>query len=468
MINTIKTPRINTNDDKVGLVAWHVKDGDYVEIGQAVADLETSKAVVTVDAEHSGYVKTLVKQGSIIKVGLDFLMIADELDEFASKSNNIALPDSEMGKVSNELKATDNAKTIVNHEKFTTVRFSNAALEKIKSEDLKVENYNLSGLITVSQIESKLNPSLVRKKIKSNNSNSTENKKLVKGPIVPREEAVSLAKLSEIEQLSVGEAGGINSTISIYFESQGIRNRLSSIGMFDGSISPIILYELSKLLLKWPQFLAYFEEDQVHYYDRVDLGIALDLGKGLKVVRIKDADTLSPQEIFEATIDFGLRYLDNKLKSDELVGSTMTITDLSGYNILHFRPLINGRQSAILGIGGDSNMPNFPMSISMAFDHRVSNGREAAIFLNELRSRIISYGDSNPSKLPSEMAMVERTNVDSIKLDAVRASSVNCDTCGIDIVSYDRDFGRDAKMVACFNLEGKLFPVCHRCYAGWI
>jgi hypothetical protein len=130
--------------------------------------------------------------------------------------------------------------------------------------------------------------------------------------------------------------------------------------------------------------------------------------------------------------------------------------------------LINGRQSAILGIGGDSNMPNFPMSISMAFDHRVSNGREAAIFLNELRSRIISYGDSNTSKLPSEMAMVERSNVDSIKLDAVRASSVICDTCGIDNVSYDRDFGRDAKMVACFNLEGKLVPVCHRCYAGWI
>ena len=44
MINTVKTPRINTNDDKVGLVAWHVNDGDYVEIGQAVADLETSKA----------------------------------------------------------------------------------------------------------------------------------------------------------------------------------------------------------------------------------------------------------------------------------------------------------------------------------------------------------------------------------------------------------------------------------------
>ena len=468
MINTVKTPRINTNDDKVGLVAWHVNDGDYVEIGQAVADLETSKAVVTVEAEHSGYVKTLVKQGSIIKVGLDFLIIADNLNELSFKSNDAALSASEIVTLADELMAVDNAENIVNKEKFATVRFSNAALEKIKSDNLKIDNYDFSGLITVSQIESKLNPSLVRKKKKSIKSNSSENKKLAKGPIVPREEAVSLAKLSEIEQLSVGEAGGINSTISIYFESAEIRNRLSSVGMFDGSISPIILYELSKLLLKWPQFSAYFEEDEVHYYDRVDLGIALDLGKGLKVVRIKDADTFSPQEIFEATIDFGLRYLDNKLKPEELVGSTITVTDLSGYNVLHFRPLINGRQSAILGIGGDSNMPNFPMSISMAFDHRVSNGREAAIFLNELRSRIISYADVNSSKLTSEMAAVPKSHPESIRLDAVRASAVSCDICGIDNVSYDRDFGKDAKMVACFNLEGKLVPVCHRCYAGWI
>ena len=468
MINTVKTPRINTNDDKVGLVAWHVNDGEYVEIGQAVADLETSKAVVTVEAEHSGYVKTLIKQGSIIKVGLDFLIIADNLNELSFKSDDAALSASEKFKLGDELITVDSAENIFNKEKFTTVRFSNAALEKIKSDNLNIENYNFSGLITLSQIESKLNPSLVRKKVKSIKSNSSENKKLVKGPIVPREEAVSLAKFSEIEQLSVGEAGGINSTISIYFESAKIRNRLSSDGMFDGSISPIILYELSKLLLKWPQFLAYFEEDQVHYYDRVDLGIALDLGKGLKVVRIKDADTFSPQEIFEATIDFGLRYLDNKLKPEELVGSTITVTDLSGYNVLHFRPLINGRQSAILGIGGDSNMPNFPMSISMAFDHRVSNGREAAIFLNELRSRIISYADVNSSNLTTEMAAVPKSHPDSIRLDAVRASGVSCDICGIDNVSYDRDFGRDAKMVACFNLEGKLVPVCHRCYAGWV
>ena len=66
------------------------------------------------------------------------------------------------------------------------------------------------------------------------------------------------------------------------------------------------------------------------------------------------------------------------------------------------------------------------------------------------------------------MAAVPKSHPDSIRLDAVRASGVSCDICGIDNVSYDRDFGRDAKMVACFNLEGKLVPVCHRCYAGWV
>jgi len=467
MINIIKTPRINTNDDKVGLIVWHVSNGDYIEAGQAVADFETSKAVVTVDADYSGYVKTLITKGSIVKVGTDFLIIADSLDELSDDSNSLNLAKKEASTTGSDKHQNDLEVPIADGN-FSAPRFSDAALNKIKSENLKLADHEFSGLVTLSIIENKFNPLSTNKKLKTKKLDLGGAKKIAKGPIVPREESVSLAKLSEIEQLSLGESGGINSTISVYFESAKIRDRLSALRMFDGSISPIILYELSKLLLKWPQFSAYYAEDQIHYYDRVDLGIALDLGKGLKVVRIKDADILSPQEIFETTIDYGLRYLDNKIRPDELIGSTITITDLSGYNVLHFRPLINGRQSAIIGIGGDANMPNYPMSFNMAFDHRVSNGREAATFLNELRARLLSYADPNSAISDSNLAALGDVSSESININAVVASTVVCDTCGIDNASYHKDFGRDARMAACFNLEGKLVPVCHRCFAGWI
>src|ERR1700753_1006690 len=65
----VNAPRINPNDEEVGLVAWHVEEGGHVEIGAQLADLETSKATVTVDSEIAGFVHRLVTKGDVIHVG---------------------------------------------------------------------------------------------------------------------------------------------------------------------------------------------------------------------------------------------------------------------------------------------------------------------------------------------------------------------------------------------------------------
>jgi len=458
MIKNIQAPRINTNDDQVGVVAWHVKDGDYVEIGQSLVDLETSKAVVTVDAEYSGYIKRLAHLNAIVRVGSDLASMADTLEELSSEINVSV----------DVIESNKDASTMIKSSAstFATTRISKAALNKINASKLKIEDFSELGLITLSMVESKLNPLLTKAKPKALkiNKSPVQDKR---GPIVPREESTSLGKRAEIEQLTTGELGLINSTLSIYFDSANIRNRLKLLGLFDGNLSPIILYELSRLLLQWPQFTAYYHDDHVHYYDRIDLGIAVDLGKGLKVVRIKDTEVLSPQEIFEFTIDIGLRYLDNRIKPEELVGSTITVTDLSSYDILHFRPLINGKQSVILGIGGDSLKPGFPMSINMTFDHRVSNGREAATFLKELRARILSYAGNDNLAITGDMGLEGAKSSDLENKFSI-PPPISCDTCGIPMENYERDFGRDARMVACVNSVGRLVPVCHRCYGGWL
>jgi pyruvate/2-oxoglutarate dehydrogenase complex dihydrolipoamide acyltransferase (E2) component len=458
MIKSIQAPRINTNDDQVGVVAWHVKDGDYVEIGQSLVDLETSKAVVTVDAEYSGYIKRLAHLNTIVRVGSDLANLADSLEELSSEINASVHVIESNKDASTQIKSSSST--------FAATRISKAALNKINVSNLKIEDFNELGLITLSIVESKLNPLSTKAKSKALKINrSPVHEK--SGPIVPREKSIPLGKRAEIEQLTNGEAGLLNSTLSIYFDSAIIRNRLNLLGLFDGNLSPIILYELSRLLLQWPQFTAYYHDDHVHYYDRIDLGIAVDLGKGLKVVRIKDTELLSPQEIFELTIDIGLRYLDNRIKSEELVGSTITVTDLSSYDILHFRPLINGKQSVILGIGGDSLKPGFPMSINMTFDHRVSNGREVATFLKELRTRILSYAGNDNLAITSGLGLEGTKSPDQENRSGI-TPPISCDTCEISMEDYERDFGRDARMVACVNSVGRLVPLCHRCYGGWL
>jgi pyruvate/2-oxoglutarate dehydrogenase complex dihydrolipoamide acyltransferase (E2) component len=474
MIQHIQAPRINTNDDQVGVVAWHVEDGAFVEAGADLVDLETSKAVVTIECEHRGYLRRRAAKGEIVRVGATLCDVADAPEDFAhAGAVDAAAPAptsaAEPRAVSTAATVAPSAPTATRlplaAPVFDATRISPSAMQLMTAHGLRPEDFSGVGLVTAKIVRERISPTPpIARAPQASQSAVGRTATLLprQGPIVPREESVSLAKRAEIEQLSTGESGLINSTLSMRFESEPVRARLRAEGRLDGNIQPIILFELSRLLLQWPQFTAYFENDQVHYYDRIDIGVAVDLGKGLKVARIKDADTLNPVELFERTIDFGLRYLDNKLRPDELVGSTITVTDLSSLDIVFFKPLINGRQSAILGIGGDSSQRGYPMSFNLTFDHRVTNGREAATFLKELRARVLSYAGAGATESHDTQGSTVPASAPTARIP------VRCENCGIDNDSYVQEFGSDARMLACLNGDGSMVAVCHRCYAGWL
>ncbi len=467
MTSVVATPRINTNDDKVGVVNWHVAEGDYVEAGQDVVDLETSKAVVTIAAEMSGYVKPMGKKGAVLKVGAPLYLCAPSVEALAAEVPAAAPVASKANGAAKSAPVTaparvSSAPALPNE--FGITRFSRAALQLIRERGLSEKDFTGAGLVTTHTINGTGLPSSQTQAPVPQAAASLVSLPLLAAPATPREDFVSLGKLAEIETLSTGEAGNINSMLSISFESQHIRDRLTNENAFDGSIQPLILFELSRLLKKWPQFTAFFDEDAIHYYDRVDLGVAFDLGAGLKVVTYKDSDKMMPIDFFERTIDVGLRYLDNRLRPDELVGSTLTVTDLSGFNILHFHPLINGRQSAIIGLGGDAHQAGFPMTITMTFDHRVSNGREVGTFLNELRDRLLAYA---PQTLyPVETSYYEEIAEVAAEPGQFVAASQACDTCGIASEEYYETFGTAAYLLAYFRPDGSMGAVCHRCHGG--
>ena len=84
MITTVPAPRINTNDDRVEVVVWHVERGDLVAIGQEIVDVETTKSTVTVAAEAAGYIQPLVEKGSVVPVGDPLYLCASSLEELDS------------------------------------------------------------------------------------------------------------------------------------------------------------------------------------------------------------------------------------------------------------------------------------------------------------------------------------------------------------------------------------------------
>ncbi len=440
MITIVKVPRINTNDNTVEVVEWQVEDGAFIEKGREIVVVETSKAAVTLEAETEGYIRQLAKRGSLVLDGAPLCYLATSLDE---------LPEPLPEGVSVDVPPAATERKETTRRSYSVTRFSRDARTLMQNRGLSPDDFQGRGLVTAQIIKemSGITPGVEQSVPDQSCMDLTP-----KQPT--RKERVLLAKREEIRCLAAGNKESITSTLSVYFDSAGIRSRLRNDGLFDANIQPLIIYEVARLLKHWPQFTAYFENDTIHFYDRVDLGIAIDLGKGIKVVTIAETDRLSPIEIFEKTLDIGLRYLENRLHPEELVGSTLTITDLSGFDVLHFRPLINGKQSAIVGLGGDCTRPGHPSSINLTFDHRVATGRDAAMFLNELRTRLLSYSLVKP---PGQISSAEQS---------VNAS-LRCDTCGIDHGAYYAEFGRDAYMLAYFREDGTMGRVCHRCSTGF-
>jgi 2-oxoglutarate dehydrogenase E2 component (dihydrolipoamide succinyltransferase) len=447
MIKVLHTPQINTNDDRVEVVTWHKAHREYVEIGQDILDVETSKSVVTLAAESNGFLDQLVASGNIVRVGAPLYRIADaveEIDSAADVNQGESSAHELSEKAAAPLKPREVARDVLPSNVRKTPRFSRAARDVIRLKGLSEADFPAGGLMTSRSISAK----------SCGLAHAAE-------PARDRLERVSLGKQGEIEALSLGQLGNINSTLSIQFSSAAIRRRLKAEGICDGSVQPLILFEISRLLQTWRQFTAFFDNESVIYYDRVDLGLAVDLGHGLKVVTIKAADSLMPLDFHERVLDIGQRYLEKQLKVDELSNSTITVTDLSAFDILHFLPLINGRQSAIIGIGSDSEQSGHPMSIIVTFDHRVTNGRDVAAFLRELRTRILSYADGVCFSRDCEASQpLDGTH-------AAPAESVACDFCSIDLRNYYSQFGKSAHMLAYYREDGTLGSVCHRCLACW-
>lgn len=451
MIAVALTPRINTNDDRVEVVAWHAAQFDFVRSGQDLLDIETSKSVVTLAAEKEGFLDQLVGSGTVVSVGDPLYRTADTVEEIANATRC-------------EPVRADPPSVIPR----TVTRFSNAAREVMKLRGLSEDDFTKAGLVTGRSILARYDSRLAES-VPSPPAGTSSAPDPVRVPVADvetRHERTSLGKQGEIEALALGRSGNINSTLSIQFDSAAVRRRLAAERICDKSIQPLILFEASRLLQVWPQFTAYFQDGSVHFYDRVDLGLAVDLGHGLKVVTIKAADSLMPVQLYEKILDIGQRYLERRLTVDELSNSTITVTDLSAFDILHFLPLINGRQSAIIGIGGDSGQSGHPMSLIMTFDHRITNGREVAVFLKELRARILSYGENTDTLAQPDSA--EPTGAaQSRSPTAPSPTAVACDFCCVGLRDYYEHFGRSAHLLAYYREDGSLGALCHRCFACW-
>lgn len=359
-MNTMFISKINANDDAVRIVEWLVADKSYIEIGASLVRVETSKVVVDIKAEFSGFVCQHYLPDDVVGIG-------EKLASFH---------ESEVQCVANRASSPMVSSKSVENETY----FSHAAKKYIVENEIDPAIFSDQGLLTLHAITQKIFP---------------QKEKIVKDFVsnVPHQriEKLSHRKKCEIKSLHDAKAHTLSSSLTVEFDSDPLRNELKKIRWLNGQVFPYILHVFSQLLKNHPKFTAFYADGFINYYDHIHLGIAVDIDKGLKVLVLPDANVLSLFELNMLLMESIGRYYDDTLEEKNVTGSTVTITDLSSHNIMYFHPLLNKKQSVILGIGGDSKQTGYPMSLTIVFDHQILSGKEIALFLNELKEKILDF-----------------------------------------------------------------------------
>lgn len=368
----IIAPKENV-DDTLLISFNHYKSGERVSKNDEIMDLETSKTVFSIAAEADGYIEYLVLPGTTVEVGQVIIRIHDEPfkpEEIVKAPSNV-----------NSEKVIDPSKKII----------SAKAQQYILENDIDISKIN-KNFITLSDVDNSLKGSK-----KTVVDNTPKNITALDADLEVVVKQIGLAKQTEIKALSYVQSAGLVSTIFVNVDTPNIPKSENLLFKSSGSYLPVIAFEVSKLLKKYPFLNAYFDDNKIMQYVDVNIGIALDIDDGLKVYTVKNADTLAMQAL-EMSIAEGIySYFRKTLTPDKIKGSTFTITDLSSFGVDRFVPLINYKQSAILGVSAvDKKLDRFTLSLS--FDHRITEGKLASQFLTDLATAITSHGAIETSK----------------------------------------------------------------------
>jgi pyruvate/2-oxoglutarate dehydrogenase complex dihydrolipoamide acyltransferase (E2) component len=397
-------PQENVNDESVTLIAWCVANGEEVQEGQDLAEVEGSKAVFTIPAPVAGRVQYTLEIGQEIAVGgvLCTVSSAASVAVASTGADGASDPMSESPAAHGKDTALD--EKLPAHALDApsgTPRFSRQAAALLQQHGLDPQHFIGYGLVRTSDILAVLGHNGVSKPaVMSPPEMEPLRHQTADAPIpatgVPfRCETLSRGKQTEIRYLASGYHNTLPSVVTVAVPTRGLRAAAAQYAHAPGSITAIILFEAGRLLRHYPLFNAFYAHGAAHIYDAVNIGFALDVGHGLKVPVIRQADTKSLPEIASEMQAMLRRYLDHTLRVEDLAAGTFTVTDLSNEGVLTFHPLINQGQAAILGIGSEYSSGAGPaegfFTLILAFDHQLTEGRQAAQFLQELARRLQAY-----------------------------------------------------------------------------
>ena len=408
MAETISMPKLGFDMAEGLLVRWVKQVGETINKGDVLAEIETDKATVEVESSASGVVlQLIVDQGTMVPVNAPIAVVG-KVGEVISNQSSVSSDQSSV--ISDQSKVESRKSEVALNVERSTFNVQPASLEigSVKASPLakkiaRDNNVNLASIQGTGPggrvVRKDVEAALTSKQSSVISVQSAQTNYQL--PITNYEDHI--LQTTKLRQAIGRRLVESKTTIPHFyvtheFKMDALLDMRKQVNAYlpeneKVSVNDFILKGVALSLRQFPNLNATIKGNEVTQFGHVNVGVAVTVPGGLMTVVVKDTDQKTLRQISGEVKAMAARARDGKVKPDDVDGSTFSTSNLGMYDVEDFIAIINPPEAAILAISSAREAPvvengavkvGWRMKATISVDHRVSDGAEAAQFMQAL------------------------------------------------------------------------------------
>jgi pyruvate dehydrogenase E2 component (dihydrolipoamide acetyltransferase) len=402
MAETITMPKLGFDMEEGTLIRWVKSEGEQVIKGDILAEIETDKATVEVEAQSAGTLrKHIVQEGSIVPVGSVIAVLGDEDEELDLEGLLQEVPaaaeiESQETTPAPPQMETEPAPTTPEDDGKLPEGVKASPIARRLAKDMGVDLRTLSG----SGPDGRIVKQDVEEAMESIKVPVSDGLGVQIPPLsgtLSESTTVPLTKLRSLigRRMTAAKQELPHFYLTAEYDASPLMDLRSEINMRlpEGeklSVNDFIVKAAALALRRFPNLNATLEGDQILRHGEIHVGIAVAVGDGLLTVVIRNADLQPLRAISLLAREAIGRAREGRVRPEDVEGSTFTVSNLGMFDIENFIAIINPPEAAILAVGSVMDVPVVKdgevtpgkrLKVTLSSDHRVTDGAEAAQWL---------------------------------------------------------------------------------------
>jgi pyruvate dehydrogenase E2 component (dihydrolipoamide acetyltransferase) len=398
MAEVVNMPKLGFDMAEGVLIRWVVSEGQEIEKGQVLAEIETDKATVEVEASATGTLrKHVVAEGTSVPVGKAIAVIGESGEDFDLKSLIDSQP-AEVAEVENIVDEAETAfKTLATEAPtpVTDTEFPDGAKASPVARRMAAERGISINTISGSGpggriVKRDVEAATIKQTVPPPSFILEAGERIgdQRTPVTKLRSAIGRRMVRSKQELP-----HFYVTTEVDAEPMLTMRAQINPALPEGeklSVNDFIVKATALALREFPNLNASLDGDQIHKHGSINVGIAVAVEDGLLTVVTRDSDLKSLRQLSIETREMVERTRSGKVRPDDIEGSTFTVSNLGMFDVDHFIAIINPPEAAILAIGSVNEtpvvrdghiVPGKRMKVTLSADHRVTDGAEVAQWL---------------------------------------------------------------------------------------